>query len=429
MNAQPAWLVYAGTWAFIGALSWTTAAVYFVREAGLTPLQLVLAGTALEVAYFLSEVPTGVLADLYSRRLSLVVSAVVCGLGMVAVGLAGSGAAVLAGMALWGFGWTFRSGAEDAWLADEVGPQGLGAAYQRGAQVERLAGLAGIGAAVALASVDLRLPLLVAGAVAGALAVLLAVAMPEAGFRRPGLHEGTSPTTGMRASMRTTLHAALRTVAAGRRAVVAQPLLLLVLGVAVAVGAWSEGWDRLWEAHLMTDVGLPRLAGTGEVGWFGVLAAGTLLVSFVVAAPLVARIERLERHRLTRLLLLLHAVLVVTALSFALADHLWLAVAAYWSTTVVRSLTAAPYRTWLNLSVADSSTRATVLSITNLAGSAGEWTGGPALGWVGTRWTVRAALATGAVCLLPALLLLRRATRVGEAGTALVKPGVETPRG
>ena len=63
--AQPTWLVYAGAWAFIGALSWTTAAVFLVREAGLSPLQLVLAGTALEVAYFLFEVPTGVLADLY----------------------------------------------------------------------------------------------------------------------------------------------------------------------------------------------------------------------------------------------------------------------------------------------------------------------------------------------------------------------------
>ncbi|SER75202.1 hypothetical protein SAMN05216199_1087 [Pedococcus cremeus] len=404
LDATPTWFVYAAAWAFVGTLSWTTAAVYFVREAGLSPLQLVLAGTALEVAYFLSEVPTGVLADLYSRRLSLVVAAVVCGSGMLVVGLAPGPGVVLAGMALWGFGWTFRSGAEDAWLADEVGSEGLGAAYQRGAQVERVAGLTGIGAAVALASVDLRLPLLGAGATAGLLAVFLAVAMPERGFTRPDRVPGPA------ASAR----AALATFGDGRREVLARPVLLAVLGVAVAVGAWSEGWDRLWEAHLLLDIGLPTFWGLDDVAWFGVLAAGTLLISFVVAAPLVARIERLEHARLARLLAALHTLLLGAALAFALADRFWLAVSAYWATTVVRSLASAPFRTWLNLGIAESSSRATVLSITNIAGSAGEWAGGPALGWVGTRWTVRAALATGALALLPAVLLLARAGRHGD---------------
>lgn len=401
MDARPAWFVYAGAWAFVGALSWTTAAVLFVRETGLSPLQLVLAGTALEVAYFLSEVPTGVLADIWSRRLSLVVSALVCGAGMVVVGLADGAPAVLVGMAVWGFGWTFRSGAEDAWLADEVGAEGLGAAYQRGAQVERVAGLAGIGAAVALASVDLRLPLLCAGLAAVLLGVFVAVAVPEQGFTRPSRAPGVAPA----------LRSAVATVQAGRREVTLRPALLAVLGVAVVVGAWSEGWDRLWEAHLLLDVGLPGLFGLDDVAWFGVLAAGTLLFSFVVAAPLVTRLEGLSPVRLSRLLVLLHGLLLVAALAFALADRLWLAVATYWATTVVRSLASAPFRTWLNLSIGDSSSRATVLSITNLAGSAGEWAGGPALGWVGTRWTVRTALAAGAVLLLPAAVLLARAGR------------------
>ena len=41
---------------------------------------------------------------------------------------------MIAAMALWGFGWTFRSGAEDAWLADKVGPERLGEACQHGAR-------------------------------------------------------------------------------------------------------------------------------------------------------------------------------------------------------------------------------------------------------------------------------------------------------
>jgi predicted MFS family arabinose efflux permease len=193
--------------------------------------------------------------------------------------------------------------------------------------------------------------------------------------------------------------------------VAGRPVLLIVLGIAVVVGAWSEGWDRLWEAHLLLDVGLPGLLGLDDLAWFGVLSAGTMLLSLVVAAPLVTRIERLGPRQLVRLLLLLHLLLLGAALAFALSDRLWPAVAAFWAATVLRSLASAPFRTWLNLSIPDSSVRATVLSITNLADSAGQWTGGPALGWVGTRWSVRAALAVGAVLLVPALLLLDRATR------------------
>ena len=45
---------------------------------------------------------------------------------------------------LLGFGYTFTSGAFDAWLADGVGLHRLAGVYLRGAQVGRIASLAGI---------------------------------------------------------------------------------------------------------------------------------------------------------------------------------------------------------------------------------------------------------------------------------------------
>src|SRR6478672_13179365 len=53
--------------------TWVLVAVYVVQDLHLTPLQLVLMGTAMEGAVFLFEVPTGVIADTYSRRLSLII--------------------------------------------------------------------------------------------------------------------------------------------------------------------------------------------------------------------------------------------------------------------------------------------------------------------------------------------------------------------
>jgi DHA3 family tetracycline resistance protein-like MFS transporter len=420
LPAYPVWLAYTGVWAFVGSLSWTTAAVFFIRDVDMTPLQLVLTGTALEVGYFLFEIPTGVVADMYSRRLSLIVAAVVSGIAMIITGATHSAGVVIAAAALWGVGWTFRSGAEDAWLADELGQQRLGSAYQRSAQLARIAGLLGIGGAVALAVVDLRLPFLAAGSVTFFLAVFLAVAMPEHGFTRPARSSGTSH-----------LGAAATTARDGGRLVRAHPILMLVLAIAFVTGMWAEGFDRLWEAHLLLEVGLPDVAGLGDVVWFGLIGAGSLVLSFAVAAPLVTRIERLGQESLARFLLLLHGLLILTALAFAWSATVWVALVAYWATTVVRGLTEAPFRTWLNGAVADSRVRATVLSISGVTGSAGEWAGGPVLGVVGNRWSVRAALGVGAFLLTPTLALFARAGRhyLGDqpqtTGTLVATPKVK----
>lgn len=268
-DAHLVWLVYRGGWGFIGALSWTTAAVFFIRDVGMSPLQLVLAGTALEVAYFCFEIPTAVVADLYSRRLSVVVAAVVSGVAMILIGLIPAPGWVITFMGLWGFGWTFRSGAEDAWLADEVGRGHLGASYQRGAQVARVTGLLGIGSAVALALVHLWLPFVAAGASAILLAAYVSLAMPERGFN-PAPRSQQLPRVG----------AILRTAHEGARVVRASPVLLLIVVIFVLVGAFQEGVDRLWEAHLLLEVGLPPIAGLGDVVWFGILGAATLVLAF-----------------------------------------------------------------------------------------------------------------------------------------------------
>ena len=69
--ALPVYLTLAVARASFFALYSTLSAVYRIREAGLDPLELVLVGTVLELSVFLLEIPTGVVADVYSRRLSI----------------------------------------------------------------------------------------------------------------------------------------------------------------------------------------------------------------------------------------------------------------------------------------------------------------------------------------------------------------------
>lgn len=407
LDAHRTWLVYRGVDSFAMALGWTVAAVFFVTELELSPLQLILTGTALEVAYFLFEVPTGIVADIYSRRASVVIAMVIMGLSFVATGLAPGVAVVLIAAAIMGFGWTFKSGAEDAWLADEVGLENVARSYQRGAQVARAAALAGIGAAVALALVDLRLPIVAGGLVFLSLGGLLSLLMPETGFK-PASRDDVG-----------TLRSMAETGAKGGRLLRGRPILLLIVGIAFFAGMWSEAIDRLWEAHFLVDIGVPGFGSLDPVVWFGVLSAGVLLLAILVAQPLVRRFEHLDRRGMTRMLLVFDAATIVGTLGFAFAGSFVLAVFAFWGTRVFRSLAGPVYSTWLNTSIDDSSVRATVISMTNLGDSAGEWGGGPALGALGNVFGIRIALAASAAALAPALALYALALRRHAEGAGL----------
>src|SRR3954466_15485515 len=134
------YLLRAGS-AFGDTLVWVIAPVYFVRTVGMSPLQLVLVGTFMELTVFVFEVPTGIVADVYSRRLSIVIGILVMGCAIVFVGSVPEAWAVIAGWSVWGFGYTFTSGAADAWLADEIGVDNVRPVYLRSAQLSRVVSL------------------------------------------------------------------------------------------------------------------------------------------------------------------------------------------------------------------------------------------------------------------------------------------------
>ena len=112
---------------------------------------------------------------------------------------------------------------------------------------------------------------------------------------------------------------------------------------------------------------------------------------------------------------------------FALADAFWAALAALLLLNTVRSLVGPLFRSWLNQSISESSVRATVMSIASQADAIGQWTGGPAIGAIGSRFGMRAALTLGALLLSPAIALYARALRRGGGGaTTLPSQAVET---
>jgi MFS family permease len=187
----------------------------------------------------------------------------------------------------------------------------------------------------------------------------------------------------------------------------------LILGISASWGAWSEGYDRLSEAHIIRDVGLPSFFGLSFIVWFGLIYAASLLLSIFVARPANRRLEQAEPATITKTLLVLNAALIGTVVVFGLAGLFWLAVLAMLLTNVARSLVMPLFTSWLNQSISRSNVRATVMSITNQADAVGQWTGGPAIGGIGNAFGIRAALVAGAFLLSPALALYARALRHG----------------
>ena len=414
LPASTVWYGYEAAASFLWAMVFTVTAYYFVTEVGMSPLELVLVGTVMELSVFVFEVPTGIVADTTSRRLSIVIGNVVMGVGFVVVGGFPAVWPILVGYAVWGFGYTFTSGAMDAWLADEVGEARLTGVYLRGAQVGRVFTIAGIAVGVGLALVDIRLPIVLGGIGTIALAAFYALAMPETGFR-PAPRGERSSFGHMAATGRD-----------GLRLVRSRPALLAILGIAAFAGMWSESYDRLWQAHLIEDVGLPSLGGLDPVVWFGILGIVGTLLSIVVAAPLGRRLEGASPEAVAQTLSLLYAVLAVSSFVFALAGSLWLAVLGSYGIFIARQVGSPLFMSWLNRSIDDSSVRATTLSIVNQADAVGQWTGGPAIGALATVTSIRVALVAATACLVPAFAFLRRAARL-EARVSLTDGVVEAP--
>ena len=407
-RAWRAWLLLSGGRSLLFSMAFTASMIYRITEVGMSPLELVLVGTAMELAAFVFEIPTGVVADVYSRRLSILIGSVTIGLAFLLEGLVPLFGAVLLSQVIWGLGYTFTSGASEAWISDEIGEEAAAQAFVRGAQLGTAGGLLGIVVGIALASVQLNLPIVLGGALMIALAALLALWMPERGFKPLQREERSSWS-----AMATTLRAGIALLRQ-------RPVLRIVLLVELVSGLYSEGFDRLWQKHILESYTLPTLRGIElqPVVWFGLfdLVGGLCAIGLT---ELLSRRVRLTRHSpAVRALLLLNAAIVAGMLVFSLAGGLGLAVLALWCVAAARAASAPVSSAWLNQSVAPE-IRATMFSLNGQVNAVGQIAGGPPAGFIGQR-SLRAALLTSGLvqaCSLPLLgLSLRRPpTEVGAA--------------
>lgn len=402
-RAELVYFVLSGASTFANATMWTVGTVYFVTSVGLNPLQLVLVGTVLETSYFLLEVPTGVVADLYSRRLSVIIGMLLLGAGFVLMGAVPRFAFVLLAQVITGIGFTFLSGATEAWLADEVGEENIGRIFLRSGQINRIVGLAGTAASVGLASIALNLPSLTGGALYLMLGLFLVLAMPEHGFMPAPRGEWTS------------WGAMGRTFREGAQQVRRSPVLLTLFAVGVIAGAASEGFDRLGDAHLLANFRFPALGALKPVVWFGIIDVTISLICLAVNELFRRRLEVTTRNPIAtaRILLFFNLLSIASIIAFGLAGNFNLGFGALIVKAVAGSLIVPLYNAWLVQSIRPS-VRATVISMIGQADSLGQIAGGPGVGLVGTVFSLRAAIVLTGTLLSPISLLYARVLRRGK---------------
>jgi MFS transporter, DHA3 family, tetracycline resistance protein len=397
----PARTVYYGLCFGLHLPTWVVMAVYLVRELHFSPLQLVLMGTAMEAAVFLFEVPTGVVADIYSRRLSLVLGYLGTGAAWAAVGLVSAPWLVIALWGFWGFAYTFTSGAEQAWITDEIGVDRVGGVFLRGARFGQVGAVVGLLLQIAVGTLSLRAGVILGGLFTIACGIASAFVMPETGFAG-------------RSHRRASTLTALRTTAIrGGRFALAQRVILLLIGVELFLGMSSEAFDRLKEAHFLRDVGLPAVGQLSPVVWFGSFWLAGMILNIAATGTLIGQVERGGRRLVARYLLAFTALELGAMLLFALTGSTWLAIGGLLGVFFARNMASPLYDTWLTEQITDSSVRATVFSITGQANAVGQAGGGPVLGVLGNVWGIRAALTTGALTIGPALALYGRAIAHG----------------
>ncbi len=401
LSARAVYLLF-GAW---GGFAWSliNAAwfLYYVTVAHLDPLQLVLVGTALEASYFVWEIPTGVLADTFSRRLSVIVGTGIIGIAWMGQGLVPVFVAIAGFEILRGLGEAFTHGAIEAWVAGEVGDAGLDALFLSETQLTQLAGFVGLPIGVLLATLDLRIPIVLGGGLGLALAVLLAFVMPER--QHPRRNEAR------------TWRATVGTARRGLWAVRTSALLLALLGAEFFWGAASEGSDRLSDAHLLIDLQFPPFGLTPVVAFGALTLAGTIVI--IVTAQVARRaVRRVDERVVPRALVVLQVLRVGGRAAFALAPSWAIALVPYFFESMIRASFNPLFNAWL-IRRTDQDVRATVLSTTSVSSALGQVGGGPVSGAIGNAYGIPLALLSSAAMLVPSALFFARAVGLRENAT------------
>jgi MFS family permease len=376
----------------------------FLLDAGLSATAAFAANALFTAGMVLFEVPTGVVADTWGRRASYLLGSVTLAISTALYWLAWQMQAPFWAWALTsallGLGFTFFSGATEAWLVDALKFTGfkgnLESVFAKGQIVGGAAMLSGsvLGGLIAQWT-NLGVPYLLRGLT---LVVTFGVAflyMRDWGFvPKPGKH----PVREMGQVVRASVHYGL-----GSR-----PVRWMMLAAPFTFGVGIYAFYAM-QPYLL------ELYGNEQAYSVAGLAAAIIAGAQIAGGLLAPRIRRLVGRRTTALITGLLVEVVLLAL-LGLTTAFWVAVGllVLWGLAGAATL---PIRMAYMNGLIPSEQRATVLSFDNLLGSSGGVVIQPALGKVADAASYATSYLVGAgvtLAALPFMLLARRERPVSD---------------
>jgi MFS family permease len=388
---------------FAASLIWGINTI-FLLDAGLTNLEAFAANAFFTVGMVLFEIPTGVVADTLGRRASYLMGTITLAISTILYVILWQMHAPFWEWAvvsmLLGLGFTFFSGAVEAWLVDALQGTGykgsLESVFGKGQAVSGVAMLAGSVAGGVLAQVwGLGVPFVLRGVI---LIVMFAVAfklMRDIGFTP---ERSKQPLKEMRKLLKTSIRYGFGN----------PPVRWIMLAAPFASGVGIYAFYAM-QPYLLQLYGDPKAYTIA--GLVAALVAGAQIAGGF-AAP---HIRKLVRRRTSALVL----ATVLSAGSLILVGSFGV----FWVVLVLVALWGLIYaavmpirQSYLN-SLIPSKQRATVLSFDSLMGSAGGVVTQPVLGRVADVSSYGMSfVAAGLIDLLavPFLLLARREKAAGD---------------
>lgn len=390
----------------------------FLLDAGLSNLEAFAANAFFTAGMVVFEVPTGVVADGWGRRVSFLLGTVT---------LAGSTYLYfllwqLSAPFLWwavvsvllGLGFTFFSGAVEAWLVDALRftgyEGGLETVLGRGQMVSGAAMLAGsVAGGVIAQATNLGVPFLIRVGVLLAMFVVAFLLMHDVGFTP---ERSAHPLKATRAVLDASIENGLKN----------PPVRYVMLAAPFSAGVGIYVFYAL-QPYLLQLFGDPRAYSVAG------LAAAIVAGAQVVGGWLAPRIRRLVRKRTTVLILSgVVSASILVVLGFTNVFWVALALLTFWA--MVDSAATPVRQAYVN-DMIPSKQRATVLSFDSLMGSSGGVVVQPLLGRAADVYGYSASLAISGVIELiavPFLLASRRQGSLADQANAAIVTSETEPR-
>jgi MFS family permease len=380
----------------------------FLLDAGLSNFEAFAANAFFTAGMMLFEVPTGIVADSRGRRISFLAGtitlAITTGLYVLLWQLGSPFIWWAIVSLLLGLGFTFFSGATEAWLVDALTATNyhgmLETVFSRGQVIGGVCMLLGSVAGGFIAQLtNLGVPYIVRAAVLLIMFVLALIMMHDIGFTPD---RSTGPVAEIKKIVRSSVQYGLRVPAV--RATMISGFFLYGIGIYVFYAL---------QPYLLQLWGNPQAYGVA-----GLVAA--IVAGAQIAGGLLTPFIRKLFTRRTSVLLVVTAAGVVLLALIGLVANFWLVVTLIVLWGLADAAAEPVRRAYLN-GMIPSQQRATILSFDSLIGNAGGIAAQPALGRAADVYGYRLSYlisAIGSALALPFLLRARIAADPADVETA-----------